>query len=97
MCATRISVLCIEFAAMLTSALLCCLLIRLLSLFCKQNTKIWFVSAQYGRISSGQAERGHPADGRGDNLHWYGAPCSDIYYFCFNGHSVGRVQICVSF
>lgn len=43
---------------------------------------------QHGRLPSGQTERGHPPDGRGDNLHWYCAPCSDIHYFCYDNHSV---------
>lgn len=55
------------------------------------------VSTQHGRLSSGQAEWGHPADGRGDNLHWYCASCSDIHYFCFDNHSVSWKQMCTSF
>lgn len=47
-----------------------------------------FLSTQYGRIPGGQAERGHPADGRGHNLHWYCAPCSDTCYFYFIDHKV---------
>lgn len=43
---------------------------------------------QHGRLPSGQTERGHPPDGRGDNLHWYGASRSDIHYLCYDNHSV---------
>lgn len=46
------------------------------------------VSTQHGRFPSGQAERGHSADGRGDNLHWYCTPCCDIHYFCFDNHNI---------
>lgn len=47
---------------------------------------------QHGRLPSGQTERGHPPDGRGDNLHRYGASRSDIHYLRYDNHSVSCRQ-----
>lgn len=51
------------------------------------------VSTQHGWFPSRQAEWGHSADGRGDNLHRYSPSHSDIYYFCFDNHSVCSTQM----